>query len=128
MQRHLTRVLAVSIYPLLGLAGLMTMSGCAAIPAVNMASSLLKPAQQVQSVASAVSTATTPVPTSTPNQGITPAATPVAYSSPADVVAALAHNLGITLPAPTMDGPAKTPITTDGPLATAQGATATAAR
>jgi hypothetical protein len=45
MQRQLLRALTTSIYPLIGLAGLLAMPGCAALPAINMANSLMKPAQ-----------------------------------------------------------------------------------
>jgi len=37
-----------SIYPLIGLSAVMAASGCAAVPALNMASSLIKPAQPAQ--------------------------------------------------------------------------------
>ncbi len=81
MQRHIFRALTTSIYPLIGLAGLLAMSGCAAVPLANMASSLMKPAA--------------------------PAMQPGAYSPSADIISALAQRMGITLPAQ----PATTPVT-----------------
>jgi hypothetical protein len=46
MQRHLLRILAASIYPLLGLAALMALADCAAVPALNLASGTTRPASQ----------------------------------------------------------------------------------
>ncbi len=71
MQRHLRRALTTTIYPLIGLAGLIAMSGCAAVPAVNMLSSLMKPSQ--------------------------PAASGTAAPS-SDMFTSLAQKLGITVP------------------------------
>jgi hypothetical protein len=74
MQRHLGRALTSSIYPLIGFAGLIAASGCAAIPAINMASSLLKPAQPTQPA---------PAGTAAPST---------------DIFSTLAQRLGVTLP------------------------------
>jgi hypothetical protein len=46
MQRHLLRILAASIYPLLGLAALMGLADCAAVPSLNLASGMARPVSQ----------------------------------------------------------------------------------
>jgi hypothetical protein len=97
--------LTTSIYPLIGLAGVLTMSGCAAVPVLNMANSLLKPAQPAQTL---TATAATP---------------PAAMPSP-DIFSALAQHLGITQP--TAQG-TKTATTQTAATQTAATQTATAA-
>ncbi len=74
MQRRLIRALATSVFPLIGLAAAFAMSGCAAAPAINLANSLIHPAQ--------------PGPPAQPGQ---PAST--------DMFGALAQQLGIGAPA-----------------------------
>jgi hypothetical protein len=106
MQRHHRRALTVSIYPLLGIAGLLAMSGCAAIPAINMASSFLKPTQPAQ----AATTTTTPAPAP-------------------DIFSALAQRLGITLPPATPAASAGTTQTqTDAPSIDRPATTTTASK
>ncbi len=75
MQRLLLRALTVSVVPLIGMAAVIAMSGCAAIPAINMATSLMKPAPQPVQEAGAPA----------------PAAQP-------DIFTSLAQHFGITLP------------------------------
>jgi len=98
MRRQFLHALTTSIYPLLGLAGLMAMSGCAAVPAISMATSLMKPAQPAQSAA----------PTPSP-----------------DIFSGLAQRLGISLPGQPAANPAAQPATTP---ATTSDATTTAAK
>jgi hypothetical protein len=79
MQRHLGRAFTASICPLIGFAGLLAMSGCAAMPAIGLANSLLRPAP------------TAPIAQTAPNGTTAPAP---------DIFSALAQRLGITLPPP----------------------------
>ncbi len=105
MQRHLRRALTTSIYPLIGLAALIAMSGCAAVPAINLANSLLRPAQPAQP--------TQPAPPGT-----------AAPSS--DIFSALAQRLGVILPPASANGTAQTQ--TDAPWIDNPGTTATASK
>ena len=105
MHRYLLRLLTTSVYPLIGLAILMALAGCAAVPAISLANSLLKPppAQPVQSVQSDD--------------------TPAAQS---DIVASLAQRFGITLPAQHAAGPAQAQAVAATPASTAGAQTAAA--
>ncbi len=87
MQRRLIRALATSFLPLVGLAAAFAMSGCAAIPAINLANSLIHPPQPSQ--------AAQPVSPAQPGQA--PASDTPAAST--DIFGALAQRLGIPLPA-----------------------------
>jgi hypothetical protein len=107
MQRHLRRALTISIYPLLGLAGLLAVSGCAAVPAISMASSLLKPTQ--------------------PAQPVQPAAPGAAAPAP-DIFSSLAQRLGITLPPLPAANPGTAQTQTDAPSVDMPAKTATASR
>jgi hypothetical protein len=94
MQRPSLRTLTTSIYPLIGLAALMAMSGCAAVPMLTMANSLLKPAQAAQAVTPVINTSATGTSaTGTPITG-----TPATGMPSPDIFSALAQRLGITLP------------------------------
>ncbi len=98
MQPHPRRAVTTSVIPLIGFASLMTMSGCAAIPAMNLANSLMKPAQ------------------------------PTASDVPSpDVFTSLAQRLGITLAPQPAATPTGTQTATDTPT-TASKATTTAAK
>ena len=109
MQRHLARAATTSIYPLIGLAGLIAMSGCAAVPAISLANSLLKPAQ--------------------PSQPTQPAPSGAAAPS-SDIVSSLAQRFGIPLPAatPSSGSTAQTQTQTDAPWVENPGTTATASK
>ncbi len=91
MRRHLRGTFTISIYPLLAAAGVIAMSGCAAVPAINMASGLFKPTQPAQQTA----------------QPGTPAP---------NMLSSLAQQFGITLPgqtaAPASDASTATPAPT----------------
>jgi hypothetical protein len=104
MQRHLRRALTTSIYPLIGLAALLAVSGCAAVPAISMASSLLRPAQPAQPTASGT---TAPAP---------------------DIFTSLAQRLGITLPPPATGNAGAAQTQTDAPSVDMPAKTATASR
>ncbi len=86
MQRRFIRALAISIFPLLGLAAAFAMSGCAAVPAISLANSLIHPPQQ-----------TLPAQPAAPAQPGQTAAIATPAGSP-DIVGALAARFGITLP------------------------------
>jgi hypothetical protein len=108
MQRRLIRALATSFLPLVGLAAAFAMSGCAAVPAINLANSLIHPPQQAQ-----------PAQPAAPAQPGQPAASAAPAASP-DIFGALAQHFGITLPtasAPTIQT-ATTPSFTTTPALT----------
>jgi hypothetical protein len=102
--------LTTSILPLIGLAGLMATSGCAAVPMLNMANSMLKPAQAAQAV-------TPPIGTSATGSSSTGVPSP-------DIFSALAQRLGITQPNAQGN---KTAVSQTGTTQTATTETATAA-
>jgi hypothetical protein len=84
MQRRLIRALATSFLPLVGLAAAFAMSGCAAVPAINLANTLMHPAPPAQ-------------PAPPPQSGQAAASGTPAAST--DIFGALAQRLGIPLPA-----------------------------
>ncbi len=87
MQRRLIRALTTSFLPLIGLAAAFAMSGCAAVPAINLANSLIHPPQPGQPAQ----------PQSPPGQSEQTATSGTQTTSP-DIVGALAKHFGITLP------------------------------
>jgi hypothetical protein len=101
MKRRLRHALTTSIYPLLGLAALLAMSGCAAIPAINMASGLLKPA---------------------------PPASAGTATPPPDLFTTLAQRLGIPMPPPAHGDANETQTQTDAPSVDRPATTATASK
>ena len=107
MQRHLARAATATIYPLIGLAGLIAMSGCAAVPAISLANSLLRPAQPAQP--------TQPAP-------------PGTAAPSGDIFSSLAQRFGITLPPATAANGGAAQTQTDAPWVDNPGTTATASK
>jgi hypothetical protein len=103
MKRRLRRALTATIYPLLGIAALLAMSGCAAVPAMSLASGLLKPA---------------------------PPASAGTATPPPDLFTTLAQRLGIPLPPPAAApaGANDTETQTDAPSVDRPAKTATASK